>query len=179
MRPWNLLAAASAIVAVTLAVAVPVRAAEDTERFVVKVLPVLSITSPATQVNLNHDGKDEPQEFPTQEWLVSCNAPNGATVVFETDQAFTNDLGPGKVFKRNASLSLAIKAGTGAAWSVTGASAQTDHGNGSEVVSVTADSNNPGDAVFNLDVELLETSFADLAAGDYVMTVKGTLTAKP
>ena len=59
-----------------------------------------------------------------------------------------------------------------------GSSATTNYSLGTEVVSVAAESNKAGSAAFDIGVTLVEETFANLAAGDYEMTITGTLTAK-
>ncbi len=46
------------------------------------------------------------------------------------------------------------------------------------LVSVEAESSTAGSASFDLGVTLVEETFADLADGDYELTITGTLTAK-
>jgi hypothetical protein len=147
----------------------------DTETFRVRIQSLFSINAPGPEVVLTHDESNNDQAFPTQTWLVTSNNATGATVTFATDQAFTHTADIS--YKRDASLGLSIASGTGNAWTVNVASAQTDYANGDEVVVVSADSNRAGAASFLLDVSFIEETFTDLAAGDYEMTVTGTLSA--
>lgn len=146
----------------------------DTETFRVTVNSLLSIQAPTALVSQIHDETDNDQSFPLQRWLVTANNAIGATAVFETDQCFTHTVDP--TYKRDADLSLTLV--SGAAWSVTTASATTNYATSLEVVSVAAESNTAGAASFDLGVSLVEETFADLASGDYELTITGTLTAK-
>jgi hypothetical protein len=146
----------------------------DTETFRVTVNSLMSIQAPSALVSQIHDQTDNDQNFPLQRWLVTANNSIGATAVFETDQAFTHTVD--NSYKRDADISLTLV--SGAAWSVTTATASTDYGTSLEVVSVAAESNTSGPAAFDIGVTLVEETFADLAAGDYELTITGTLTAK-
>lgn len=146
----------------------------DTEIFRITIQEGLTIQAPASLVSQLHDETDADQTFPTQVWLVTANNNIGATVTFETNQAFTHTTDP--TYKRDATIAIGVA--SGAAWTVTSPTATTDYANGLETVSVAADSDVAGDATFNVDVTFVEETFADLAAGDYEMTVTGTLTAK-
>lgn len=146
----------------------------DVETFRVVIAPLFSINAPAPLVTLPHDESNNDQVFPPQTWLVTSNNARGASVVFETNQAFTHTVE--NSYKRDAALDLRIASGN--AWTVNVGSAQTNYSAGTENVVVTAESNRAGAASFLLDVRFIEETFSDLAAGDYEMTVTGTLTAK-
>ena len=146
----------------------------DTETFRVTVSSLMTIQAPTGLVSQLHDETDNDQAFPLQRWLVTANNAIGATAVFETDQCFTHTVD--NSYKRDADLALTLV--SGAAWTVTTATASTDYNTSLEVVSVAAESNTAGDASFDLGVTLVEETFADLASGDYELTITGTLTAK-
>ncbi len=146
----------------------------DIETFRVVIAPLFSINAPAPLVTLPHDESNNDQIFPPQTWLVTSNNAAGAFVSFETDQAFTHTANTS--YKRDASLGLSIASGN--AWTVTLGAAQTNYATGTENVAVTAESDRAGAASFLLDVRFIEETFTDLAAGDYEMTVTGTLTAR-
>ncbi|QDV68503.1 hypothetical protein Poly24_22120 [Rosistilla carotiformis] len=159
----------------SLAIAASAQAQEtDSELFRVTVPSTLSITAPSATVSQIHDETDNDQVFPIQRWLVTANNTGGAMAVFTTDQAFTHTLDSN--YKRDAYLTLAKASGD--AWTVTNGSATTNYGSSLEEVSVTAESFTPGAANFDIGVSLVEETFTDLAAGDYELTVTGTLTAK-
>lgn len=117
----------------------------DTETFRVTVNSLMSIQAPTGLVSKIHDETDNDQAFPLQRWLVTANNAIGATAVFETDQCFTHTVD--NSYKRDADLSLALV--SGAAWTVTTASASTDYVGSSEVVSVAAESSTAGPAAFD------------------------------
>ncbi len=164
----------TAITAFSLATSAQAQTATDTETFRVVIVPLFSINAPSPLVTLPHDESNNDQVFPPQNWLVTTNNAAGALVSFETNQAFTHTVD--NSYKRDASLGLSIASGN--AWAVTLGSAQTNYNAGIENVTVTAESNRAGAASFLLDVRFIEETFTDLAAGDYEMTVTGTLTAK-
>ena len=145
----------------------------DDQLFRVTVGPSVTITAPTTDPVITHDETDNDQDFAAQNWTITCNNATGANVSFETDQAFTHTSDGS--YKRDASLNLTKVSGD--AWTVTTSDATTDYdGPTGEVVSVGAASTTAGAASFNLNVSFVEETFTDLAAGDYEMTVTGTLT---
>ncbi|QDS87329.1 hypothetical protein EC9_15070 [Rosistilla ulvae] len=146
----------------------------DSELFRITVPSTLSITAPTSEISQIHDETDNDQSFPAQRWLVTANNTAGAIAVFQTDQAFTHTADSS--YKRDALVTLAKVAGD--AWSVTTPSASTSYASSSEIASVAAESSAPGAASFDLGVSLVEETFTDLAAGDYELTVTGTITAK-
>ncbi len=146
----------------------------DSETFRVRVNSLMSIQAPAALVSQIHDQTNSNQTFPLQRWLVTANNPIGATAVFTTNQAFTHTVDA--TYKRNAGVTLTKF--SGAAWTVTTASATTNYSLGNEIVSVAAESNTAGSAAFDIGVTLVEETFASLAAGDYEMTITGTLAPK-
>ncbi len=147
----------------------------DTELFRVIVAPKLAITSPAASTWINHDESDNNQPFAAQPWFVRANGPIGATATFTCNQPFTHTVD--NSYKRDASLALS-KASGSPSWSVLVAADATDYGAAKNTATVSADSSSAGAATFNLNVSLVETGFAELAAGNYEMTVTGTLTSK-
>lgn len=164
------------LAALTLGLAASAEAqVTDTEMFRVTVNSLMSIQAPAALVSQIHDETDNDQDFALQRWLVTANNAIGATAVFETDQCFTHTVD--NTYKRNAALSLAV-VGSGSAWTVTTGTATTNYGASLEVVSVAAGSSTAGSAAFDLGVTLVEETFADLASGDYELTITGTLTGK-
>jgi hypothetical protein len=167
--------APAVLAAITLGFAASAQAQlVDSETFRVRVNSLMSIQAPAALVSQIHDQTNNDQSFPVQRWLVTANHPIGATAVFQTNQAFTHTVDSS--YKRDANVTLTKFSGP--AWTVLVPAASTNYGAGTEVVSVSADSNTAGSAAFDIGVTLDETTFADLAAGDYEMTITGTLTAK-
>ena len=149
--------------------------ATDNQVFTVTVPTVLTITGPAN-VTVAHDQSDSNQAFAAQQWTASVNDVDGATVIFQTNQAFTHTVASS--YKRNAKLDLAIASSdAGANWSVSTATDQTNYAGADGVAAVQASSTAPGDAAFNLTVTFITTDFSSLAAGSYTTTVTATLTA--
>ena len=147
--------------------------ASDSQRFVVRVPTVLSITAPSAEVAITHDGTDNDQIFPDQQWIVRGNADAGVTVVFSTDQAFTQSGGD----KRDAQLQLAVGGSQGpATWTVTAASDQTDYASGDEVATVAASSDDAGLAQLDITMIFKTVTFGTFESGDYSLTLTGTVT---
>ena len=149
--------------------------ATASQTFTVRVPTNISITAPAN-ILINHDETDNNQPFPQQGWVVKGNTLTGVTVSFATNQAFVHTTNA--TFKRNAKLDLALGATLGpATWNITQATDTTDYANNDGVASVQANSNGVGRANFNLAVTFITDGFGSFAAGDYVTTVTGTVTA--
>ncbi|MGH7128794.1 MAG: hypothetical protein ACREJB_13445 [Planctomycetaceae bacterium] len=153
----------------------------DAQNFTVTIPQVFTLTAPA-DVTIVHDTSNADQAFPTQAWIARTNAINGATVSFSTNQAFTHTVD--NTFKRDAQLDLALfpaATSTVANWSVTTANDVTNYVGLDETATVQATSTRPGRAQFDLLVTFLMggADFADLAQGDYTLTVTGTMTANP
>ncbi len=121
-----------------------------------------------------HDRTDADQVFVAQNWQVVCNNPKGAVLRFETDQAFTHATNPS--FKRDVRLQLAEVVTK--KWKVTIPLDQTNYAGGDEVAIVEADSKKASDGTFDLTVTFLEELFVNTLAGDYDMTVTGTIIPK-
>jgi hypothetical protein len=149
--------------------------ATDNQVFTVTVPTVLTITGPAN-VSVNHDASNNDQVFSAQQWTASVNDVDGATVIFQTNQAFTHSTAT--AYKRDAKLDLAIASSDPtASWAVSTATDQTNYAGADGVAAVQASSTAPGDAAFDLTVTFITTDFSSLAAGDYTTTVTATLTA--
>ena len=162
-------------VVLSLTTASTVLGAVATQKFTVVVPSNVSITAPAN-ASINHDETDNNQSFPNQQWTVKGNVLNGVSVSFSTDQAFTHTTDSS--FKRDASISLAEASHLGpATWSISQASDSTNYSGGDGVATVAASSNGVGRATFNLGVAFVTGSYGTFAAGNYEMTVTGTVTA--
>ena len=126
---------------------------------------------------ITHDGTNNNQAFGLQQWEIHSNAKKGASVNFQTTNAFRNTFG-GVTIKRDAKIQLDIdRQEVAANWVVTSAVSQTNYAVGNEVAVVSAISAAPGDATFNVRVTFIETDFSALRAGTYSTTVVGTITA--
>ena len=147
----------------------------DTQKFTVTVPSNVSIIAPV-DVALTHDQTDANQSFPTQRWNVVGNTAAGVTVSFTTGSAFVHTTDPSN--KRDASVGLVIASNTGpGVWNVTQAADSTDYVNSDDTAVVSAASNGPGSAAFDLAVTFITDTFGSFASGDYATTVTGTVTA--
>lgn len=134
----------------------------------------LSIVAPLA-VEITHDETDDNNLFPAQTWVVKGNASNGLTVTFATQGTFKHTSGN---YERDAGLALAIGTTQGpATWSIGTASDQTDFANADPIAEVTAISNGVGRANIDLTVSFVTEEFGIFAAGNYDMTVVGTVAA--
>lgn len=144
------------------------------QQFKVVVPSKISITAPAA-ATITHDETDNAQAFPAQSWVVKGNIGAGVNVSFATQDTFKHDTLP---FERNAALALALGTTQGpATWTVTTAADQTDYASSDNVATVAASSNGVGRANFDLTVSFITEEFGVFAAGDYNMTVVGTVAA--
>lgn len=145
----------------------------DTQTFTVTVAPVLSINAPITGgATIAHNTTDANQSFPSQTWTAISNNGPGATVSFVITP-FANG-----AIRRNASLTASLlSSDVGSGWAMTTASGTTDHTSATPNATVGAASTAAGNAAFGLAVTFLDTDYSALAAGSYVSTVTGTITA--
>jgi len=135
----------------------------------------ISIVAP-TAATLTHDQTDNPQAFPTQNWVVRGNSNAGVNVSFATANPFVHSTLP--AFKRDAKLNLAVGTTQGpAAWTVGVAQDQTNYLLNDGIASVTATSTGVGRANLSLSVTFVTEEFGVFAAGDYSTTVTGTVAA--
>lgn len=150
--------------------------ATDQQRFRVRAPFRLIVISGAPDVSIVHDQTDNDQVFPPQPWLVRGTWPFGVTVTLATSQAFTHTTAT--TLKRDARLDLRIVSTQGfAQWRVDAPTDRTQYASGDERAVVQASSNFIGRAELALTVTFLTVQFADVAAGDYELTVVGTATA--
>ena len=176
MSRQSILRCAAAIVPLFAICSVASAQLSGQQTFIVNVPANMLITPPSPGASLTHDESDNDQIFPNQQWQVRANSRFGATVVFSTNQAFTHTLD--NTFVRDARLDLAISSATGPAnWTLAVASDQTDYVNGNGIATVQAQSDRPGQAVFDLTVTFVTTDWDTLASGDYATVVTGTLSA--
>ncbi|HBE66988.1 MAG TPA: hypothetical protein DDW52_02460 [Planctomycetaceae bacterium] len=160
---------------VTLATsASTVMAQTASQGFRVVVPTGLSIVAP-TDAQITHDETDNDNLFPPQTWVVKGNASNGLTVTFATQDVFKHSSGN---FQRDAGLSIALGTTQGpATWNIVTASDQTDYAASDPIAEVSASSNGVGRANIDLTVSFVTEEFGVFAAGDYDMTVVGTVAA--
>ncbi|MCA9194219.1 MAG: hypothetical protein KDB03_20765 [Planctomycetales bacterium] len=144
----------------------------DSQGFKVIVPANISITAPDA-VELTHDQSDNNQTFPAQSWIVKGNLLNGVNVSFATASPFVHTSGN---FKRDAGLALALGTTQGpATWTITTPTDATNYGNSVDSASVAASSNGVGRADLDLTVTFVTEQFGIFAAGDYNLTVVGTV----
>jgi hypothetical protein len=149
-------------------------AQNDSQGFRVVVPTGLSIVAPGA-AQIVHDETDNDNLFPAQTWVVKGNASNGLTVTFATQDVFKHSSGN---FQRDAGLAIALGTTQGpATWNIGTATDQTDYVNNDPVAQVTASSNGVGRANIDLTVSFITEEFGVFAAGDYDMTVVGTVAA--
>lgn len=167
-----LTAAATFAALATLANTVSAQSASQGFRVVVP--PGLSIVAPsATQIT--HDETDDDNHFPAQTWVVKGNASNGLTVNFATLGVFKHSSGN---YERDAALAIALGTTQGpATWSIGTPTDQTNFRNSKPFAEVVAMSNGVGRANIDLTVSFVTEEFGIFPAGDYDITVMGTVTA--
>lgn len=144
------------------------------QNFRVRVPGLVSINASNHFEQIIHDQSDGNQTFDWQAWQVVCNNAKGAFLTFETDQAFTNTTNPS--IKRD--VALLLEKVSGDKWKVHTATDQTDYAGGDEVALVEARTNKATDGEFRLRVTFLEELFVNTLAGDYDMTITGTIIPK-
>ena len=140
----------------------------------IRVPGLVSINASNHFEQIFYDETDADQTFDWQFWQVVCNNAKGAVLTFETDQAFTHTTNPS--IKRDVALLLEIV--NAKKWKITTATDQTDYAGGDEVAVVEADTKKAADGEFRLRVTFLEESFVNTLAGDYDMTITGTIVPK-
>jgi hypothetical protein len=167
---------AAAVLAVAVKSGSAQQTASDAQRYRVRVPFRLIVISGAPDISIVHDQTDNDQVFPPQPWFVRGTWPFGVTVTLATSQAFTHTAAP--TFKRDARLDLEIVDTQGfATWTLDVPSDRTNYATGDEQAVVQASSNFLGRAELALTVTFLTVQYADLAAGNYELTVVGTATA--
>ncbi|QDV68504.1 hypothetical protein Poly24_22130 [Rosistilla carotiformis] len=154
--------------------------AQDQQHYRMRVPGVVAINATNSLAHKIHDLTDANQIIDWQPWQVVCNSPAGAIATFETTQAFTHTTKP--TVKRNAWLFLSRATGSfffpNDAWQVTLAADETNYAAGDGVALVRAEVSAVKTANLHLRVVFLEENFADTIAGDYELTVIGTITPK-
>ncbi len=143
--------------------------------FQVVVPTSLAIIAPTSQT-ITHDQSDSNQAFAKQRWTVKGNVLNGVNVSFKTATAFTHM--NNSAFKRDAQLALELAGTQGSAvWTINTPVDATNYGSADETAIVNAMSNGAGRANFDLTVTFVTGEFGSFAAGNYALTVVGTVAA--
>lgn len=148
--------------------------AQQDETYRIRVPGLVSINASNHFEQIIHDETDANQRFDWQHWQVVCNNPVGAVLTFETDQAFTHTTNPS--FKRD--VRLRLRKNGAPRWTITQGQDQTDYAGGDEIAVVEAETNRASDGAFRLRVIFLEELFVNTLAGDYDLTVTGTIVPK-
>ena len=148
--------------------------AQDAQPFRIRVPGLLAINASNHFEQIIHDETDGNQRFDWQEWQVVCNNPAGAVLTFETDQAFTHTTSPS--FKRD--VRLRLRKVRAPRWTITTNVDTSDYAGGDEVAHVEAETNRAADGEFRLRVIFREELFVNTLAGDYDLTVTGTIVPK-
>lgn len=149
----------------------------DSQRFIVVVPGNVQIIAPA-DILIIHDGTDNDQVFPTQQWEVRGNVFTGVTTTFEVMQPFIHSIDP--TLLRDAQLDIAIASTLGpAVWNVDTATDATDYLSGDNDAVVQISSGFVGWAFADLTVTFRTVLFSQLMAGSYETTVVGTVTENP
>ncbi|QDS87330.1 hypothetical protein EC9_15080 [Rosistilla ulvae] len=171
---------ASAVALPLLVSVVQAQETQDQQRFQVRVPGLVAINATNSLAEMEHDLTEANQTFEWQPWQVTCNNVAGAIATFETDQAFTHTTNAS--VKRDAFLFLSNASGSiflaSDDWRVTHFADETDYKMGDGVAMVTAEVTGASDGKFLLRVVYLEENLAETIAGDYELTVIGTITPK-
>lgn len=134
-----------------------------------------SITAPAQQA-ITHDGTDTSQVFSEVVWQLNSGLDAGGYTTQLSCGPFVHS-GAG-TFKVDSKLALRILVSEGSAkWTVTVPNDQTNFSATDETAVVAAQSSAVGDGQVGLTVTFLDSDFSLLAAGNYTLTVTGTITA--
>ncbi|MCA9193500.1 MAG: hypothetical protein KDB03_17125 [Planctomycetales bacterium] len=150
---------------------------EKGQNFRVFVPKRVAVHAPVDEVVITHDESDSNQAFPPQTWSVSGNSSLGIVVRFSTLDSFVHALDPS--VKRNVQLGLNLKHATGpATWLVSQATDKSDFQLGKVMTVVEAESDDVGNAEFDLRVAFVTESFGSFATGDYQLSVIGTISEK-
>lgn len=151
-------------------------ATSDSQLFRVNVPGRISIVAPTVSPLRTHVAGNANLGFPRQNWVARSNAVAGATVILQTATCFQHTTS--SAAKRDGRLALRVLSSSGPGlWTVTRATDRTRYGTGDEDAHVQAVCSEIGEAQLGLTVTFLTGVGADLEAGDYSMTVVGTITA--
>ena len=174
MVPRRIVGAAIYVTAIVVACLSCASAHAQDQTFRIRVPGVVSINASNHFEQIIHDETDGNQTFDWQYWQVACNNAAGAVLTFQTDQVFTHTANP--AFKRD--VRLRLRKNGAPRWTVTQNRDETDYAGGDEVAVVEAETNRASDGEFRLRVIFLEEQFANTLAGDYDMTITGTIVPK-
>ena len=134
-----------------------------------------SITAPAQQ-SITHRGDDATQAFPEVVWQLNSGLDPQGYAAHWSCAPFQHSGQPS--LKVNCRLQARILASLGAAnWTITVPGDQTDHFGGDNTAIVAAQSFAAGDGEVGLTVTFIDSDYSKLGAGNYSVTVIGTIAA--
>ena len=134
-----------------------------------------SMTVPGQQ-SLVHDRANTPQVFPEVIWQLHSSIDSGGYTTQWQCGPFVHSVHG--ALRADAKLAIRVVASEGFAdWAATVPSDQTALGSGDETAAVAAQSIAIGDGHVGLTVSFLNDDYSRLAAGNYTVTVVGTITA--
>lgn len=134
-----------------------------------------SITAPAAQ-SITHDGTDAPQAFSEVVWQLTSGSDAAGYTAQWSCGPFQHGLKTS--LKADTKLQIRVLSSGGLAnWTATVPSDQTDYAGGDQSATVAAQSLATGDGQVGLTVTFVDNDFSQLGAGNYTITVTGTITA--
>ena len=134
-----------------------------------------SITAPAHQ-SVTHSGNDAPQVFSEAVWDLMSGLDAGGYTAQWSCSPFVHSVNAS--LKVDSRLAIRVVASEGSAnWTAIVGSDQTDYAAADDTAVVAAQSFSVGSGQVGLTVTFLNSDFSILGAGDYTMTVTGTITA--
>ena len=134
-----------------------------------------SITAPPAQ-SLTHNTADAPQAFSEVAWELASGLDSAGYTAQWTCGPFEHSV-KGSL-KADTKLEIRVLASGGSAsWTAIVPTDQTDFASGDETAVVAAESSAAGDAQVGLTVTFVNDDFSQLGAGDYTVTITGTITA--
>ena len=146
--------------------------------YCITVPSILSIAGPGSSLSLTHDGSDDPQSFAPQVFTVLSNQIDGSTVNFRCVGGFINSANA--LLFRDCNLGLSLTGSDpGSNWGIDTATDQTDLTATIPdlIAEVTASSDSPGNAVFELSVAMDGGTASILPPGIYCTTIVATVMA--
>lgn len=162
------------VLILTALCASPSVSAQDSIRYRVHVAPSMEIRALGGARAKTHPMTTANVIFTDERWQAKTSSATGSTVRFTTDQAFRHLMDPS--YKRDARLTLTkIVGSTGAGWQFDTVVDTTNYAVGDETATVQVSGTGPGNATIWMDVTFMTGNLTMLKAGQYQMTVVGTI----
>lgn len=134
-----------------------------------------SITAPAHQ-SITHSGTDAPQAFSEAVWDLISGLDTGGYTAQWSCSPFVHSVNPN--LNVDSMLAIRVVASEGSAnWTAIVSTDHTDYAAADETAVVAAQSFSVGSGQVGLTVTFFNNDFSILGAGNYTMTVTGTITA--